>query len=104
VVERVWAQGGRFDSWSENFDFARWEDAWRREGIDPEFYLRGERGLEEIMPWEHIDFGIDKQFLREEYGRALKGEVSTDCRDGVCLECGVCSRLDAEVSLSGEWR
>jgi radical SAM family uncharacterized protein len=104
VVERVWAEGGRFDSWSEHFDFAKWEDAWRREGFDPDFYLRRERDLEEVVPWEHIDFGVDKQFLKEEYGRALGGRVSADCRDGVCLECGVCSGLNTEISLNGEWR
>jgi radical SAM superfamily enzyme YgiQ (UPF0313 family) len=103
VVERVWAEGGRFESWSERFDFAKWEDAWRVEGIDPEFYLRRDRDPEETLPWEHIDFGVDKRFLREEYERAIAGEVSTDCRDGLCLECGVCSRLDTEISLKGEW-
>jgi radical SAM family uncharacterized protein len=103
VLERVWADGGRFDSWSECFDFTKWEDAWRAEGIDPEFYLRRDRDPEEILPWEHIDFGVEKLFLQEEYKRALAGEVSTDCRDGLCLECGVCSRLDTEISLKGEW-
>jgi len=103
VVERVWAEGSRFDSWSECFDFTKWESAWSREGINPEFYLRRERDLEEAMPWEHIDFGVDKEFLKEELKRAMRGEVSTDCRDGECLECGVCSRLETDISLKGEW-
>jgi len=103
VIERVWAEGSRFDSWSECFDFTKWESAWSREGINPEFYLRRERDLEEAMPWEHIDFGVDKEFLKEELKRAMRGEVSTDCRDGECLECGVCSRLETDISLKGEW-
>jgi radical SAM family uncharacterized protein len=103
VLERVWASGGRFDSWSEHFDFERWESAWREEGIDPDFYLRRERDLDEVLPWDHLDFGLDKDFLRTEYARSLREESSADCRDGECVECGVCPGLDTELSLKGSW-
>lgn len=103
VLERVWAAGGRFESWSEHFDFSRWETAWREEDIDPAFYCHRHREEGEVFPWDHLDFGVGKEFLYREYRLAIDGETSTDCRDGECLECGACSRLGAEVVLKGEW-
>ncbi len=103
VIERAWASGGRFDSWSEHFNFDRWESAWREEGVDPDFYSHRERGLDEVLPWDHLDFGLDKEFLRREYDRAFRGESSADCRDGDCVECGVCPGLDTELTLKGSW-
>jgi len=104
VLERVWADGARFESWSEHFDFSRWENAWREEGVDPAFYCHRRRGADEVFPWDHLDFGVEKSFLRQEYRRALDGETSSDCRDGECLGCGVCSGLDTAIELKGEWR
>lgn len=103
VVERAWACGGRFDSWSEHFDYSRWAEAWLAEGIDPDHYTRRGRDADEAMPWDHLDFGLDKAFLLEERRRALEGECSGDCRDGVCVECGVCDSLDTQVALKGTW-
>ncbi len=103
VIERAWAAGARFDSWSESFDFARWREAWESEGIDPDFYVHRERGRDEFFPWDHLDFGLDKSFLYIEYERAFSGETSPDCRDGSCTECGVCAALDTELSLKGDW-
>jgi radical SAM family uncharacterized protein len=103
VVERAWASGGRFDSWSEHFSFERWENAWRGEGVDPDSYTHRERGLDEVLPWDHLDFGLDKEFLRRELERALKGESSADCRGGECTDCGVCAGLDTELALKGSW-
>jgi len=104
VLERVWAQGARFESWTEHFDLSRWENAWREEGVDPAFYCHRRRGEDEVFPWDHLDFGVDKSFLLRENRRALKEETSPDCRGGDCQDCGVCSGLGAEVVLKGEWR
>jgi radical SAM family uncharacterized protein len=104
VIERAWESGGRFDSWSEHFDFSRWADAWRAEGLDPDSYMRRERSADEVLPWDHLDFGLDKAFLYDEYRRAREGVSSPDCREGACLECGVCAVLDTELALKGSWR
>jgi radical SAM superfamily enzyme YgiQ (UPF0313 family) len=104
VVERAWALGGRFDSWSESFDLSLWQRALSESGVDPDFYLYRERDPEEILPWSHLDFGLDREFLHLEFLKALRGETSGDCRDGKCLECGVCERLDASLVLKGPWR
>jgi radical SAM-linked protein len=85
----AWQSGARFDAWSEHFLVNRWVESFRRCGLDPDFYLHRERPPEEIFPWDHIDSGVRKEFLRREWDKAWKGELTPDCRDR-CLECGVC--------------
>ena len=92
--------GALFDEWSEMFDFNVWERAFERTGIDPMEYLR-ERALEEELPWDHIDMGVTKEFLRKEYQRALRGEVTEDCRWKECYLCGVCPRFKVRNILFG---
>lgn len=101
LVERAWRQGGRFDSWSEHFSFDRWMSAAAEEGIDASFYVERERAADEVFPWDHLDFGLDKAFLREEFERGMRAERTADCRWGECAECGVCGRLGVETSLKG---
>lgn len=103
VVENVWRAGGRFDNWSECFDYALWEKSWLEEGIEPGFYLWRERSGDEIFPWDHLDYGLDKKFLYEEYRRSTEQEITDDCRAGTCSGCGVCPNLDTEVKLKGTW-
>ncbi|MBK5091987.1 MAG: TIGR03960 family B12-binding radical SAM protein [Actinobacteria bacterium] len=103
VIEYAWASGCRFDSWSEHFDYARWEAASEKAGVDPEFYLYREREPDEVFPWEHLDFGPDRDFLYEEYQGALRGETSPDCRGGKCRECGVSEEPGACLVLTGTW-
>jgi len=104
VVKHVWENGGRFDSWSEHFEFSRWEKAYHETSTDPDFYLYRERAENEVFPWDHLDFGLDREFLFNEYRLATGGGLSADCRGGECLECGVCRNLEAELTLKGSWR
>lgn len=101
LVEQVWSSGARFDSWTEHFDFDRWMDAARGLGIDPGFYLERERASDEVFPWDHLDFGLDKGFLRDEFERALEAGLTADCRQAECAGCGVCERLGTEPVLKG---
>jgi radical SAM family uncharacterized protein len=101
IIERAWASGGRFDSWSEHFDQERWLNAATAVGIDPSFYLSRERGAEELFPWDHLDFGVDKSFLRDEYERAINAETTLDCRTDGCADCGACGNLGVEPILKG---
>ncbi len=89
VLERALALGCRFDSWREHFRFDLWQQAFADCGIDPAWYLR-ERSTDEILPWDHIDCGVSRQFLLDEWRRALEGAATPDCRDQGCTGCGVC--------------
>ncbi|MDD5420898.1 MAG: TIGR03960 family B12-binding radical SAM protein [Synergistaceae bacterium] len=87
AVEEAWKRGERFDGWSEFFNFERWMQVFDDLGIDPDSYACRERSLDEILPWDHIDSGVSKQFLLRERERALSGDVTRDCREG-CNACG----------------
>ncbi len=89
VLERAMALGCRFDSWREHFRFDLWQQAFADCGIDPDWYLR-ERTTDEILPWDHIDCGVSRQYLLDEWQKALTGTATVDCRDGGCTGCGVC--------------
>lgn len=100
VIEAVWERGARFDAWTEHFEFDRWLEAFNQEGLDPGFYANRERGYEEVLPWDHLDVGVEKAFLIEEHKKALRGEKTTDCRQA-CVGCGVCQALGVPMDLKG---
>jgi len=81
--------GCRFDSWGDHFSFSSWQKAFAACGIDPRFYLR-RRELDEILPWDHIDSGVTREFLLKERQLAIEGALTPDCRTGTCSACGVC--------------
>lgn len=89
VLERAYALGCRLDAWSDSFNFALWEKAFAAEGIEPEKYAHYRPGLKERLPWEHIDTGLSGEFLRHEYQKALRGEITHDCRERGCVGCGL---------------
>lgn len=88
VIHRVWTKGGKFDAWGEQFDYTLWRDAFREVGLDPDFYAHRSRSLEEDFPWDHIDIGVKKKFLREDYQWGLEGRTRPDCREQ-CYACGI---------------
>jgi len=81
---------GCFDNWSESFDWAHWVSAMRNLAPGPEFYIERERGRDEVFPWDHIDCGVDRAYLREEYERGAAGLATADCRFEGCTDCGAC--------------
>ncbi len=87
VLHRAFRLGCKFDAWSEYFHYALWEEAFLKEGVDPSFYQR-ERSYDEVLPWEHIDSGVEKKFLIKEAERSKRGELTPDCRQR-CLNCGL---------------
>lgn len=89
VLVRAVELGCRFDGWHEHFSLERWQQAFRDCGREPEWYLR-RRGLDEILPWDHLDCGVTREFLLAERERALAEAATEDCRDGACTACGVC--------------
>jgi len=89
VIYRAWKAGAVFDSWGEHFRFEKWQQAFGETGLDIQSYASRARGLDEPLPWSHIDVGVTADFLKAEYRRALSGEVTPDCRDGACNLCGL---------------
>ncbi|BCS55882.1 TIGR03960 family B12-binding radical SAM protein [Geobacter sp. SVR] len=90
VLVRAVELGCRFDGWREHFSLERWQQAFRECGIQPEWYLR-RRELDEVLPWDHLDCGVTREFLLQERERALSEAATVDCRHGQCSACGVCN-------------
>jgi radical SAM family uncharacterized protein len=90
VIEAVYEAGGVFQEWTEFFDFARWQEAFQRTGVDPDHYLQ-ELDPDSPLPWDFINVGVTKQFLREEYQRAQAGMETPDCLTAGCTNCGACA-------------
>ncbi|PJA75541.1 MAG: B12-binding domain-containing radical SAM protein [Nitrospirae bacterium CG_4_9_14_3_um_filter_53_35] len=103
VLCEAWRLGCRFDGWTDECDLAKWDLSFQNTGITPDFYLYRERDLAEILPWDHIESGVTKTFLAEEYRQSLKGEITPDCRYGACTLCGACGQEPGfALARSGE--
>ena len=82
----VYEHGGYFDAWNEYFDYDRWLEAFAATDIDPDFYTMRERDLDETLPWDFIDVGVTKEFLKREWKTALGETVTPNCR----MRCSAC--------------
>ena len=87
VIRTVYERGGIFDAWSEYFDYQRWLDAFAECGVDMDFYTKRERSLDEVFPWDFIDTGVTKEFLKREWQNAMEENVTPNCRMR-CSGCG----------------
>ena len=87
AIYRAWELGCRFDSWSDVFDFEKWQQAFDEAGLLMEFYANRKREYDEILPWEHISVGVTKRFLIEERERAYRAQTTPNCRQE-CQNCG----------------
>ena len=88
VLYRAWELGCMLDGWNEHFHYDLWKQAFDDCGLNIDFYAHRERGMDEVLPWDHIDAGISKNFLKREYMKAINGETTRDCREG-CNGCGL---------------
>jgi radical SAM-linked protein len=102
VLVSAWQKGARFDAWSEHFRLDLWQEAFRDREVDPEFYLHRLRAFDEVLPWDHIQCGVSKEYLEKEWKRAVQGEWTPDCRRK-CLDCGVCDHKEIHPVLFREW-
>ncbi|MBE9520250.1 MAG: TIGR03960 family B12-binding radical SAM protein, partial [Proteobacteria bacterium] len=89
LIEEAWKLGSRLDAWTEHFDLELWQKAGAACNIDLAEYLR-QRDLSEILPWQHLDTGVDESFLMAEFFKALEGMYTEDCRVHACQKCGAC--------------
>ncbi len=97
VILTAWRNGAKFDGWSEHYKHDVWEQAFREVGLEPAFYANRPRELDEVLPWDHLSAGDDKNFLIREYHQALSAQCTPDCRRGTCSACGVCPALDTKI-------
>ena len=87
VLECAWRKGCKFDSWDDQFHFDLWEEAFQECGIDPLFYTNRRRSFDEVLPWDHMDYGIRKEFLMRENEKAHQSMTTPNCREQ-CAGCG----------------
>ena len=103
VIEQVWRDGARFDGWSEHFSYQRWvaaaEAALIPLGVSLAFFTTRERDADEVLPWDHLDSGLDKQWLWDDWQDALTGYEQDDCRWTPCFDCGVCPTMGTEIQI-----
>lgn len=99
VLVRAVELGCRFDGWGDHFSLERWKQAFSDCGIEPEWYLR-RRELDEVLPWDHLDCGVTREFLLEEREQAISEADTEDCRNGKCAACGVCDFKDVTTRIS----
>lgn len=87
VIEEAYRNGALYDSWSESFKNDIWMKAFETCGVDPDFYTLRERSLDEVFPWDFIDAGVTKEFLKREWNQAMNETVTPNCRQK-CSACG----------------
>lgn len=97
VLALAYSKGAQFDGWSDKFSYQLWLDAFSECGLSREFYANREIDKQAVLPWDHIQPGVNKQFLLREYERALQGELTGDCRRSTCEGCGVCQKLNVHI-------
>ncbi len=103
VIEAVWRDGGRFDGWSEHFSYDRWmrcaEQGLAGTGVDVDWYTTRERDEDEVLPWDHLDSGLDKAWLWDDWQDALDEREQDDCRWTPCFDCGVCPQMGTDIEI-----
>ena len=87
VILSAYRKGALYDAWSETFRYDLWKEAFRETGVSLEFYTMRERNTEEILPWDFIDAGVSKDFLKREWKNAREEKVTPNCRQQ-CSGCG----------------
>ncbi|NLL55717.1 MAG: TIGR03960 family B12-binding radical SAM protein [Clostridiales bacterium] len=88
VIESAYNKGCYFDSWSEHFKPEKWFEAIKENGIDINDFTRA-RDLNEVLPWDFIDYGVSKDYLIKEYKKAVEGKVTQACK----FKCNACGAL-----------
>lgn len=88
VIYQAWKNGAKFDAWRELFAYEAWMNAFQEVGLDPDFYVRRQRPLEEAFPWDHINSGVSKEFLRQDFQWSQEERTRPDCREQ-CYACGI---------------
>ena len=89
LIETAWRSGARLDGWDEHFSLRRWQEAAKTCELNLDDYLR-KRNIDEVLPWQHLQTGVDLEFLKEELVKAKEEVYTPDCRYHACQKCGLC--------------
>ena len=100
VIKEAYRLGCLYDSWSESFDNEKWMQAFANTGVDIEFYTMRKRSMDELFPWDFIDIGVTKNFLKKEWERAMNAQVTPNCRMQ-CSGCGA-AKFGGGVCFEGK--
>ncbi|MBA5849918.1 TIGR03960 family B12-binding radical SAM protein [Clostridium sp. cel8] len=100
VLVEAFKMGAKFDGWSEYFNFDIWMDAFKKCGVDGDFYAYRNRSYDEVLPWDFIDIGVKKEYLIRENEKAKNAEITPDCRQG-CRKCGANSNVEGGECFNG---
>ncbi|MCR4862047.1 MAG: TIGR03960 family B12-binding radical SAM protein [Ruminococcus sp.] len=95
AIYTAWKKGCKFDSWEEHYHFEKWLEAFADCGIDPSFYANRHFEYDEILPWDHLDYFVSKQFLIRENQTAHQSKTTPNCRQR-CSGCGVNKKVGRE--------
>ncbi len=95
AIYTAWKKGCKFDSWEEHYHFEKWLEAFADCGIDPSFYANRRFEYDEILPWDHLDYFVSKQFLIRENQTAHQSKTTPNCRQR-CSGCGVNKKVGRE--------
>ena len=87
VIYSAFKDGCKFDSWDEHFKFDSWMKAFEEHNLDPYFYTQRKRDFSEVLPWDHLDYGISRKFLEKENLKAHENKTTPHCRIK-CAGCG----------------
>jgi radical SAM family uncharacterized protein len=103
VIAEAWRRGARMDGWSEHFSYDRWmaaaDAALAGSPVDVDWYTTRERDQSEVLPWDHLDSGLDKDWLWEDWRDALDEVEVDDCRWTPCFDCGVCPQMGTHIEI-----
>lgn len=99
LIYYAWKYGSRFDAWDEYFNFKAWQKAADKLGIDLQKLASCEMGGN--LPWDHIDFGVDKSFFENERKKAEAEILTSDCTFGKCENCGICKNMNVRNCIAG---
>ena len=87
VLLKAFESGMHFDAWDEHFSYEKWEKCFDDAGIDMGFYANRKMALDEVLPWDIIDIGVTKEFLKREYEKSRNAVATPNCREK-CAGCG----------------
>ncbi len=99
VLLEAWRRGARFDAWKEVVNQEAWQAAWVAAGYGPEEVAFRERPVEEVLPWDHLDLGVTRAFLRQEWEKARAGDFTEHCQTEACSDCGVGAALCTDIKV-----
>lgn len=103
LIKKAWDLGAKFDNWNELFIFENWQKAAEELNIDIKKYLQ-KKDVAEELPWDFIDTGVTKEFLKTDYEEGLAGKLGDDCIEDKCYKCGVCEDKKKNIIFKPDYK